>query len=321
MPTMLSKKSWLGVATEATPGTPIATPTVLVPSKASFKNKTKFVYADDDRGTRDTNNARVATVRVGEWSVKGNWYNDSDPYFLYAFMGADAATQPAVGTDPTVWQHPFTLGDIPPTLTLFRQLHTLTAYRAGYASVSKMQFKWDANAKLLECDSTLSAHYATKLANLVRPADTTVLPFAGYMPAITLFGSVSNDVSDMTIDLEQKIEEWYGSNGTQDYATLYYADRKATVSFTARFDATTLADDFDSVTEGALSVVLAGQVISHTYNESLTFTFPILGFDEVDIDTTKANIEVKVKGTARPGTAVNSLFTAMVQNTVASYAV
>jgi hypothetical protein len=317
----ISRKSWLGVATEATSGVAIALPTVMVPTKTSFKNKTKYVYLEDERGSRDINNGRVPTVRISDWTTKGNWYNDSSTYLLRAFMGGDAASQPAVGTDPTVWQHALSLVDVPPSLTMSRQFDAVSAYQAAYGCVEKMQFKWDANGKLLECDSTVIANYAAKIANLTRPADTTVLPFAGYVPTITLFGTPSTDINEMTLDFEQKVEPFYASAGSQGPSKFYFGDRKATISFNARFDVTALEDDFDATTEGSLVVVFSGQTISHTYTESLTFTFPIFGFDEADIDTGKTNIEVKVKGTARPGTAVNSLFTAMVQNTVASYTV
>jgi hypothetical protein len=319
----VSKKVWLGVATEATSGTAIATPTVFIPTKASFKNQTKYVYANDDRGTRDANNARVATVRLSSWDSKGNWYNDTSPYLLLAMMGLDTPSQPAVGTDPTVWSHALTLADVPKTLTLSRQLDAVTAYQSAYGAVEKMSFKWNADGKLLECDSTLTARYAAKIANLTRPADTTVLPFAGYLPTISLFGSQSTDIEDMQIDVEQKVEAWYGSGGSQgqNFDKVYFGDRTAKLSFTARFDTTTLMDDFDATTEGQVIVTFTGQVISHTYNESLIFTFPIVGFDTADIDTSKNNIGVKVTATARPGTAVNSLFTATVQNTVASYTV
>lgn len=53
---------------------------------------------------------------------------------------------------------------------------------------------------------------------------------------------------------------------------------------------------------------------------SLAFDFPIVGWDSMDLETTKDYIQVKGAGIARPGAALNSTFTATVQNLVASYA-
>ena len=91
-----------GVLTEATSGTAKTAPTVYHPAKSKFSNKTKMVYLDEERGTRDGNYGRVSTVQQSKGTITGPWYNDTSPYFLYAFMGTDTASQPNAGTAPTV---------------------------------------------------------------------------------------------------------------------------------------------------------------------------------------------------------------------------
>lgn len=318
----ISKKSWLGVATEATPGTARTNPTKYHPCKSKFSNKTKYVYLDEERGTRDANYGRVPTVQHATFSATGPYYNDTSPYFLYAFMGADTPSQPNASTDPTVWLHDLACADVPPTLDLFRG-YDVAQYNFAYVVVEKVTFKWTADGKLLEMDADGQSQYGTKAASVGTPSYSGLLPFSGYMPTIQLNGTSSSDVEEVTITLTQKITLFYPSNGQQQFATAYFGERKAEVSFTARFDSDTpLYNHFfqgAGATTDHLNVAFVGPLISGTYNESLTLDFPIVGWDDMDLDTSKDNVQIKGKGTPMPGTTANSLFTATVQNTIASY--
>ena len=318
----ISKKSWLGVATEATPGTARTAPKVFHPCKSKFSNKTKYVYLDEERGTRDANYGRVPTVQHATGSITGPYYNDTSPYFLYGFMGADTPTQPNAGTDPTVWQHALACADIPPALDLFRS-YDVKAYAFAYVVVDKVTFKWTADGKLLEMDSDVQSQYGTVLATPPSPTYSTLLPFAGYVPTIQIAGSASSDIEEVTITLQQKVTLFYPANGQAQFATAYYGERKADFSFTARFDSDTpLYNHFFNgagATTDHLNFDFKGPLISGTYNEELVLDFPIVGWDEMDLDTSKDNVQIKGKGTAMPGSTANSLFTATITNTVASY--
>ena len=96
---------------------------------------------------------------------------------------------------------------------------------------------------------------------------------------------------------------------------------KLSGEFTARFDTDLLYQNYAVATgvDAAMIFTFQGALISGTYNESLVLDVPIVGFDEMDHDDSKENITIKVKAKARPGTAINSLFSATVINTVASY--
>lgn len=424
----ISKKQWLAVAREATAGTAQPIPTLYVPGKAKFKNKKKRIYTPEDRGTRDANYNVVDGVRHSEGDLSGNWYNDVSPYLLLAFMGADAASQPNVGSAPTVWLHNLTLTDSPLPLDFWKSYDALV-YSLTYHAVHKLKFKWSAADKALEYTANTEGHAFTKLTpapnaptlatagtggtvaagvytvvvsyvtasgegiasqtatvtgvgatstititspsagqgatgwyayvsqangstltrqqaagsptaigtNLVltapptssgvaplqlNPTYSTLLPFAGYTPVIQLNGTQSQDIEEMEIELEQKIELWYPSANSQDFATIYYGERTAKINYTARFDndanfskyLTTPAPD------DHINVTFTGPIIASTYAQQLVFDFPIVGYDDIEMDDSKANIKIKAKATARPGATPNSLFTAQVQNTVTSYA-
>ncbi len=314
----LSKKVWLGVATEATSGTAIATPTVFTPTKAGFKNMKKRVYLSEERGTRDVNNAVVDSVRHAEGTFNGSWYNDTSPYFLYAFMGVDTPSTPSAG----VYLHALTLGDIPPSLTLFRAIDNVATYQLPYSVVDKLKFSFAADGKVLEMSGGWQGMWGLKMGSPPsRPADTTMLPFAGYAPTIQFGGVTSNDIEELDIELEQKIELWFACNGTQDLVKIYFGERTAKLSLTARFDADTFYEKYhaSAPTDDHVNVAFTGPVISSTYHQEVIFDFPIVGWDEMDHENAKPLVQVKAKGTARPGTAINSLFSATVQNAVTVY--
>src|SRR5262249_41678909 len=152
---------------------------------------------------------------------------------------------------------------------------------------------------------------------------TTVLPFQGYKPTITLNGSQSQDIEDLTIELDQKVALWYPINGSPDYTKVYFGERTAKVDFTARFDNTTNYDFYGTGTDVPLVFDVQGQLIINSgpsgtppntnYYQELNLNFPILGFDEIDHDLGKDFVTIKAKGTARPGVTPNSLFSAWFQ--------
>jgi hypothetical protein len=409
----ISKKSWLGVDTEATPGTARLTPTVYHPCKSKFTNKTKYVYLDEERGTRDANYGRVPTVQMASGSLQGPWYNDTSPYFLYGFMGGDTPTQPNATNAPTVYSHALACTDIPPALDLYKS-YDVNTYQFAYVVVEKATIKWDADGKLLEADFDVQGQYGTKMSSPPTPSFSGVLPFAGYVPTISINGTTSQDVTEVTLNLTQKTTLFYPSNGQAQFATAYYGERKADLSFSARYDndtnlynhffnnqgaatdaliftfvgpylanlwnvgvgaasAGTFTLTFNGQTTagiaynatsaavatalgnlssvGAANVTVSGtapnwvvkftnalaqtplaltgsgtgltggafsSVAAPLYNQFST-SFPIVGWDEMELDTGKDNVMIKGKGTAMPGLTANSLFTATVQNTIASY--
>lgn len=330
-PQSISKKQWLGWGIEQTTGTLLPTPTVYVPSKAHGKRMQSYSYQQEDRNTRDKNNDRVPAERHSEFDPKGAWYNDVHPYLLYGFMGAWAMSQPDATHAATVYKHNFTLADTCPTLSLFKGYHQ-HVYTSANAGVSKLKLKWTPN-KELEVESALTSLWYQKWTGAAfTPSFSTYKAFSGVTPTITL-GSlgVSADIAELDIELDQAVTPWYGSAGLPDFSRLDYGDRSAKISFTARFDVDTVYENYfaanldDSLTFDVKGALIANSGASGTppntpYYQELSLTFPIIGYDTMEIEDGKPNLQLKASATARPGAALNSLFTAFVQNTIASYA-
>jgi hypothetical protein len=319
----ISKLAWTGVARESVSGTGISTPTKYIPVKSKFQHKTKYVYLDEERNTRDGNNRRIGTVRASSGTLQGAVYLDTIPYLLLGFMGAVTSTQPDAVNAPTAYSHALSLADTPPSLTLFKG-YDHTGYTYVYSVVNKLKLKWSADGKVLEHDTNVESQYGTKISggsfSGMTPTYGTDTAFGGYSPTIKIDTVATNLIEEMEIELDQKITLFYTSRGNRAFYKVDFGERTAKVNFTARFDDATFMDAFDAEADHALNVKFTGNNFYTAIDEAIILNFPIVGYDEMEVDTSKDGILVKCKATPRPGTTKNSLFTATVVNTVSSYA-
>lgn len=327
----ISKKSWTGFAIESPSGTAAATPAKYHPCKSKFSQKKKYIYLSEDRGSRDADTKRKVSVRSGTADITGSFYLDTSPYLLKAFMGGDTVTQPDATNAPTAYQHALHLVDTPSSMTLFKGYDVAGLY-FPFAVCSKYKLKFSADGKLLEEEASFENQYGQKLSPAAFSAmvptysnDTLAGQgslFSGYTPTIQFNTVSSSTIESMEIDLEQKITLFYAINGSQDYVRVYFGDRSAKISFDGSFDDTSLYDRFDSDQDDHINISFLGRTIGtgpSTVKETLSFDFPIVGYDDMEMDVSKEYIQIKGKATARPGTTLNSTFTANVINAVATY--
>lgn len=316
--TSISKKGWLAVATETAPGTPAAAPTLYVPTKATYKNLKHRVYSQEDRGTRDGNYNASDTTKMAKGDFKGAWYNDSMGYFLMGFMGTDVVTLPTGAT--LTHSHALSLADVPPALTTWRN-YDAAVFQFPYNVVDKMAFDMNVPNKVVDVDVSVQSYFGSKVTGAFTPVFSAVVPMAAWNSTISISGTTSTIIEEMKITLEQKVTPYF-SSGSQGPTAFDYGERQAKIEFTARFADMTQYSKFLSTppTDDSFIVTFTGGNIETTFVQELIFNFPIIGYDEVDVDTSKDVVLLKAKATARPGTTANSLFTATIQNGVTSYA-
>ena len=322
----ISKKSWLGVAREATFGTAITTPSLYVPTKSMLKQMKKREHLDEERGDRNSNYDVIDTTRWGEWDIKGPWYPDSMVYFLIAAFGSVSSAQQAA---TTAYKHTLGLADVPPTLTLMKSFDAKTYYAPG-SYVEKWSIKFSGAEKLVEFDCSGKSLWPSIQAVPPTPTFTSVKPFAGWMPAITLTGGLSTDIDDLQIDFEQKVTQWNPADGTQDFTGIYFGERKVSFSYTARFDNDNVFQTYYRGTGGAygaafdtLTLDIQGQLISGVYNNELNIVLPVITYDSMEHDLGKDNVLIKAKGVAlsQGAGAGNNLIQAFAINTKTNYTV
>lgn len=320
----IAKLTWTGLAIETAPGTAETAPTIYIPTTSKFQRKTKYVYSKEERGTRDTNNVRTGTTRMSTASLNGDAYLTSLAYFLFLHMGSLTSTQPDNLGAPTAYQQALALADTPPSATLFKG-YDHSGYSFAYAVSEKLTLKFTADGKVLSVENSFQSQYGVKLEGAAYtaindPVYDDFKAWAGYAPTITIGGAQSNVVSDMQIDLSQKITLKYTSRGNRGYYKAEFGDREAALSFTAEFEDTSFEDKEENDTRDHITVQFDGANLGGAINEQIKFDFPIVGYDEIDVDTSKEAIEVSAKCTVVPGATKNSLYTANIINTDNSFA-
>jgi hypothetical protein len=318
----LSKKSFMGVAREATPGTAMTAPTLYIPTKSTTKARRKTEYTDEERGDRNSNYDAIDTIRWGEWDSKGPWYGDTCAYLLLGAMGGDTITQPDSINAPTAYKHTLGLADTPPSLTLFKN-YDAALYYHPYSIVEKFGLKFTSDGKLLEHSTSGKSIFPTKYTgSTLTPSFSTVKPFGGQSPTITLNSGSTNDIDELSLDFEQKITLWNPANGSKDFTTVYFGERKVTVSFTARFDSDTLYNEYLNTTLETLTIDFLGPIIGGSVHQELNLQVPVLYLDEADHDLGKDNVLIKIKAMAlsQGSGSGDNYFKAFVVNTIASYA-
>lgn len=95
--TFASYRQFVGIALEATPGTPVAMTNTMIMEKLDFEDKPKWL---DDKGWRQwfsTLAARQVGPIVNEFSMSGHVYGDVWPYALANILGDMVATGSANG--------------------------------------------------------------------------------------------------------------------------------------------------------------------------------------------------------------------------------
>lgn len=317
----ISKKSALGVATEATSGTLIATPTLYVPTKSMIKAMKKREYLQEERGDRNEEYDVVDTTRTGEYDIKGPFYPDAHGYFLLGALGSAASVQQA---STTAYKTTYTLADIPKTLSLYKSFDA-KRYSLAYSTVEKFTIKYSSSEKLLEFDASGKSIFPAIYAGTFTPSFSTTQPFPGYAPTITLTGGATTDIDELTVNFEQKVTYWSPANGSADWITAYWGARKVSFDFTARFDSDTLYQTYFRAPNvyDTLTFDVLGATIASTYHNELNIVVPVITYDSMEHDLGKDNVLIKAKGRglSTGAGAGNNLIQMFTMSTVTSYAV
>jgi len=317
----LSKKAWTGYYAETTSGasTPqTVAPTVFAPAKGEMKFMRASAMLDEDRGTRDENYGMIYGIRHADISLKSDLYVESVPYPVMSAIGHSTDTVVVAGAN----KHLMIWDDFPRTLAVYQSYDT-AEYFSNYAQTEKFDIKVTGEGKSVEFNATVKGLYPIKKTtpdtpNFFSPVISS--PEAGYYPKITLDGgSTSTDIMDFEFAFEQKLRLWTPVANSPDFIKIYPGSRKATVSFTARFDNDTYFNKWLAITNtstGAMTFDVLGDLITgSTFNE-LSIAMPLMQFTDMELDKSKENVVVKVNADLTSNSA--GLFTLFFVNSLTS---
>lgn len=284
----LTALSYLGLAVEATLGTPVAS-TGFIPV-LSFKpqDNPKYVADQGRRGLPFDMFGQYLSVNSSEYEIDGDFYPTSGGNLLAGIFGQDAVT----GTS-SPYTHAFSTVMTPPSYTLGDY------YVAGYrqfpgSRVTKLDLKFTPDAGLTYSASLLGFASTTATAPGTQTFGTNPY-FLGWEAALTLAGSSNNRLRSFGLTLQRaKSEVLFSAANSQNPYDIFLGPLEATWSLSFY-----MQDD----TEYALALTQATKDVKVVItqpgtNYSLTFESSAVQFTKPTIDRSGEYVLVSLSGTA-----------------------
>lgn len=217
--------AFLGIAPEATVGTPVA-PTFTVPvTKFDPVDKVKYIEDPSLRGSMAKDFQLINGPVQTDFDLAGPMYVDTVEFLLTNILGDRTTTGAG---DP--YTHANALYNTNPAQP---KTHTLTHYTGIPAStgarvyssscLSDLSFDWDASSKLCDITAKGAAWQSTIAAAQPTASPSSVPALASWRGKIGLGGPASGGtlvpyVSTMKIDLKRKLDVFYTiQNGSTPY--------------------------------------------------------------------------------------------------------
>lgn len=273
---------------------------------------------------------------------------------LLLLFGSVTTTQPAVSTDPTVFQHVFT----PQNADTSRQLPAATiieivsgALNRLYQSLVMESFTMKGDGqKRVEASFDMTGSGKTKEGSAVTAAQGLALMdlpgtlhyFFNQQAVLTVADVGGGSPVDYGATKRLNSWEWSWKNnllgeegyrpGSGDFLTagdptsgsirseLLFGKREPAVSFVTRF--LSQSDEYAALKARKpldLKFVLTGKIISHAFAHSLTIQFPRAIYDTVELGQSNGIITAAVSSNPRYDRATSKIVTATLVNTVTSY--
>ena len=282
--------SQFGMVDEATFGTP---PTVT--RFLEFNNETMdhSIARLDSSGLRVGRRVQLASQWVsGEQNVTGDVEFEVQQQgmglLLKHALGNVASSQPNVGSNPTVWEHKFTVGQLDgKSFTCQIGAGDVGGVQRAFTYSGCKVAKWDLSIALnglLLFKPTIDGvveSTAAALAAATYAAATFPLSWVG--ATMTLPGGATGNVSkfDLSGDNGLSLSRWFlnGSGQGQKKEQLEEGLRKYTGSIDVEFTDLSAYQLFTAGTVGQLTAFFEGKNISGQYNYALEVTLPAVRFD------------------------------------------
>lgn len=282
--------SQFGMVDEATFGTPVTVTRFLEFDNETVQYSIGRLNSSGLRAAR--RNLRTTQWVPSEQNVSGDiTFEVQQQGFglvLKHMLGAIASSQPSAGTDPTVWEHKATVGQLDGksfTCQISRGDAGGTVRPFTYAGCKIA--KWDLSAAvdgLLTLKPTIDGiSESTSVALATATYAASAFPLAWNSATLTLPGGATGNISkfDLSGDNGLNLSRYFmsGSGATTKKEQIESTLRSYTGTFDVEFDDLTAYALFTAGTVGTLTAFFTGPVISTTYHYALEVTLPAVRFD------------------------------------------
>lgn len=309
MPSLISSRSYLGLAVEATPGTAVS-PTHFVPIK-TFKAGDNIKRVNDDgiRGVLAKDFGSYAATASADLSYDGQFYTDMPGYFLKAIFGQDTVTGSAAP-----YTHEFQLAPgnvVPPTLTI-TDFEVAGTRQYPYAVVEQFDLKWTGEGDV-NYSVKMQSQQSTLLGTNPSSTFTNATPFLGWQSALTINGAANLNMTGGDLTIKRDIKPTYGANNTQQFTRMNVGQMEVTGK---------LSFDIVDYTEHNLYIQNNQYPIVVTFTQGsnvLVLQLSQAAIDKSDIDRSKEMVSVDLSFRGIYNSTDNGPMLIKLTNSVAAY--
>jgi hypothetical protein len=286
----IARLGYLGLAIEATPGTPEATPDVFLPYvENSLRGHHEPIVDISARTSRIKQVGSVAGKRWGEGSVTIYLDSLNSGYLFKLAFGAESRTQK--NATPPVHDHlmvPTVSGNAATSATLW-----------DYKGVTTEQYAF---AVLDQCEIEVNNEgLATIKGNFMgkAPADVSAPSFATTSGTLytwkdmnvrfgttvaTAIAATATKLNNFKLSVANNVELNYKSGSNQP-DTITYGPLEVKGSYTLFFESVTDRDAYYNLTKRSMVVTLTGASLGSGFSEQLQIVLKKMSLEDIDTDT------------------------------------
>jgi len=254
-----SVRSYLGIAKETTPATPVAATDFIPVTKDSLKPVDIIapLYDTGLRGSMAENYNYIQGRRHTEIDVAGPAFPDTFPWFVGGIMGAVATTgASAPYTHSISLKNATAIGaDAQPTSLTLEDFYVAENRFYPGCKVTDLTLTFNSDG-MLEYTAKLMGHPSSTTA-AASPSFSTVPPTPVWRGEVSIGGSVVGYTTNGTVTLTRKAEAIFGINTAQGPYEVFVGALDSTGQFTFVMENDDVLTDFLSDTQPELIVTFA----------------------------------------------------------------
>jgi hypothetical protein len=287
-----SVRSYLGVAKEVTPATPVDATAFIPVSKDALKPVDIIAPLFDTglRGSMAENYNYIQGRRHTEIDVAGPAFADTVGWWLGSIMGSVATTGSSAPYTHVISLKNATSGDAQPTsLTLEDYYVSGNRYYPG-CKVTDFSLTFNSDG-MLEYTTKLMG-YPSQTTAAATPSFSTVVPTPVWRGTVSIGGTAIGYTTAASVTMTRKAEAIFGINSSQGPYEIFVAALDATGNMTFVMENDDVLTNFLSNTQPALTCTFAqGSGASAT---SIAFTLTKGAYTTAAIDRTGDHVSITV---------------------------
>lgn len=286
----IGRLGYLGLAIEATAGTPESSPDVFIPfTENSLRGHHEPLYGIHAKTSRVKDQTSVAGKKWGEGSVTMYLDSINAGYLLKLALGAEARTQ--LNATPPVHDHlliPTVSGNAVTAATLWDNKGVDTE-QYSYAAIDVCEIEVTNDGIATINAGFMSKHPSTVSAPTLTTTSGTLYTWkdmnARFSSTVAAAKAASaTKLTNFKLSVANALELNY-KTGSNQPDTITYGPVEVTGEFTLFFENATDRDAYYNLTKRSMVVTLTGASLGSGYSEQLELVLKKITLEDIDMET------------------------------------